>query len=509
MPSRWLSVTFGPMSQNLESVRAALAGSYRIDRELGEGGMATVYLAEDLKHTRQVAVKVLRPELAASVGADRFLHEIRTTANLRHPHIVPLYDSGEANGVLYYVMPFVDGESLEQRLERDGQLGVEETVALARQVADALGYAHEHGLLHRDIKPGNIMLERGHAVVTDFGIARAVSTAGGERLTRTGMAVGTPTYMSPEQASGFDDVDARSDLYSLACVAYEMLAGEPPFMGKTASIVMARHAMDPVPPLATARPGIPPHLAGAIERALAKTPADRFASAAEWVEALTTPSPPAPAVQAPGPTDPAEATGPTGATNQTGATELGIAVLPLDHPGGDPELAALASGLVEDIATGLASFSYLSVTGSGINGASDTSMTDPRATARQLGVRYLLTGALRRSGDFLRLNVRVVDAVSGDRVWAERYDRDLGSAGVFDVQDDLTDRIVAMVADGYGVLVRSMEAVLQAKPDHELTASDWTVRLFGYRQRMTPTEHGELRSALEEAVRRTPDSTLR
>ena len=264
---------------------AALADRYRIERELGAGGMAAVYLAKDLKHNRDVAVKVLRPELAASLGAERFLLEIETTAGLRHPHILPLFDSGESDGFLWYVMPLVEGESLRDRLTRETQLPVEEAVRFACEIGEALAVAHERGVVHRDIKPENILLERGHAVVADFGIARAVESAGGQKLTRTGLAPGTPLYMSPEQASA-EAVDARSDVYSLGCVTYEMLAGNPPFSGPTAMVVLARHALDPVPPLRTARPGVPAHVAAAVEKSLEKVPADRFATAAELVRAL-------------------------------------------------------------------------------------------------------------------------------------------------------------------------------------------------------------------------------
>jgi non-specific serine/threonine protein kinase len=247
--------------------------------------MATVYLADDLRHSRQVAVKVLRPELAESLGIDRFLREITTTANLRHPHILPLYDSGEADGHLFYVMPFVEGETLRDRLSREAQLPLDEALGLADEIADALHYAHSRGVVHRDIKPENILLENGHAVVADFGIASAVSTAGSEKLTMTGMALGTPHYMSPEQASG-DAVDSRTDLYALGCVLYEMLAGAPPFNGPTAMAVLARHAIDPVPSLRTVRPAVSAAIAGVVERALAKTPVDRFATVQEWRRAL-------------------------------------------------------------------------------------------------------------------------------------------------------------------------------------------------------------------------------
>jgi serine/threonine protein kinase len=227
----------------LDRLRKALAERYAVDRELGRGGMATVFLARDLKHQRPVAVKVLNPEVAAVLGPERFLHEIEVAAGLDHPHILPLFDSGEADGLLYYVMPFVEGGTLRDRLNREKQLPVDDALQLAREVADALSYAHGQNVIHRDIKPENIMLAGGHARVADFGIARALSAAGGERLTQTGVAVGTPLYMSPEQATGGSDVDGRSDLYSLGCVLYEMLAGTPPFTG-TAQSILRQHLMD-------------------------------------------------------------------------------------------------------------------------------------------------------------------------------------------------------------------------------------------------------------------------
>ena len=263
-----------------------LADRYRVERELGAGGMATVYLAQDLKHHREVALKVLRPELAAALGHERFLREIEIAAGLSHPHIVPLYDSGEAGGVLFYVMPFVEGESLRDRIRREKQLPLDDAMKVAREVADALSYAHARGVIHRDIKPENIMLHSGHAVVTDFGIARAVKAAGGERLTETGVAIGTPAYMSPEQAAGEQDLDGRSDLYALGCVLYEMLAGQPPFTGATAeSVIHQQLAADPRP-ITQIRPAVPDEIAGVLQRALAKNPADRFNPVAQFAEAL-------------------------------------------------------------------------------------------------------------------------------------------------------------------------------------------------------------------------------
>src|SRR5438094_943602 len=275
------------MAELLARLRGVLADRYAIDRELGHGGTATVYLAQDLKHGRSVAVKVLRPELAAALGAERFLREIEIAARLSNPHILPLHDSGEAAGFLYYVMPFVEGESLRDRLNREPQLPVEEAVRIAREVASALSYAHSHDVVHRDIKPENILLSGGEAVVADFGIARAIVAAGTEKLTDTGLAVGTPGYMSPEQATAEAHIDGRADTYALGCVLYEMLAGHPPFLGTTAQEVLARHTLDPVPPLRTIRREVPPALEHAVLKALAKLPADRFATAAAFSDALT------------------------------------------------------------------------------------------------------------------------------------------------------------------------------------------------------------------------------
>ncbi|MEP6573198.1 MAG: protein kinase [Gemmatimonadota bacterium] len=265
---------------------AALAERYRLERVLGAGGMATVYLAEDLKHHRKVAVKVLRPELAAVLGPERFLREIDTTAKLRHPHILPLYDSGEAGGYLYYVMPLVEGESLRDRLSREKQLPVASALEITREMADALGYAHAHGVVHRDIKPENILLESGHAVVADFGIARAVVDAGGEKLTETGIVIGTPTYMSPEQAAGDRDIDGRSDQYSLGCVLYEMLAGQPPFTGPTVQSIVHQHISAEPKVITQIRPSVPGEVATALTRALSKTPADRFDSLSHLIEVM-------------------------------------------------------------------------------------------------------------------------------------------------------------------------------------------------------------------------------
>ncbi|HTK56233.1 MAG TPA: protein kinase [Gemmatimonadales bacterium] len=274
------------MPDALERLKAALADRYRIERELGQGGMATVYLAEDLKHDRKVALKVLKPELAAVIGADRFVVEIKTTAQLQHPHILPLFDSGTVDGFLYYVMPFIDGETLRTKLDRERQLGIDEALRITTDVADALDYAHRHGVIHRDIKPENILLHDGRPMVADFGIALALSAAAGGRMTETGMSLGTPHYMSPEQATAERELTGRSDIYSLASCLYEMLAGDPPHTGATAQQIIMKIIAEPVRLVSEVRRSVPDHIADALAKALEKLPADRFATAAEFANAL-------------------------------------------------------------------------------------------------------------------------------------------------------------------------------------------------------------------------------
>jgi serine/threonine protein kinase len=278
------------LGQSVSAPPASLADSlrsrYTLERELGRGGMSRVYLARDLKHDRPVALKVLHPDLAATLGPERFLREVHLTASLQHPHILPVHDSGEAGGHLWYTMPYVDGESLRERLNREKQLPLEDTLQIARNVLAALAYAHSRGVVHRDIKPENVLLEAGEAVVADFGIARAISAAGGEHLTQTGMAVGTPAYMSPEQAAGGNELDGRSDLYSVGCVLYEMLAGEAPYTGPTPQAILAKRVLEPVPHLRTLRESVPEALEQVVTKALAKTPADRFQTAAQFGRAL-------------------------------------------------------------------------------------------------------------------------------------------------------------------------------------------------------------------------------
>src|SRR5437879_1089488 len=296
--------------------------------------MATVYLAQDLKHHRKVAIKVLEPEIAAALGPERFLREIEIAAGLNHPHILPLYDSGEAATSLYYVMPYLEGETLRDRLNRERQLPLEDALRITREVADALSYAHDHDVVHRDIKPENILFQAAHAVVSDFGIARAITAAAGGSLTATGIAIGTPAYMSPEQATGSSRLDGRSDIYGLGCVLYEMLAGEPPYTGPTAQVVMAKRLADPVPSVRRLREGVPPAIDAAVSRALAKAAVARFATAALFADALAAPPPvPTPVPRATaneivhvldGLTTPRDGTAPSSATGRRWGIVAGV-----------------------------------------------------------------------------------------------------------------------------------------------------------------------------------------
>ena len=446
------------MTDALSALSAALADRYRLERELGHGGMATVYLAQDLRHDRAVALKVLKPELAHALGPERFLREIQVTAQLDHPHILPLLDSGDAGGFLYYVMPYVQGETLRTRLMREKQLPLDDALQIAAEVADALNYAHGQGIVHRDIKPENLLLAGRHVRVADFGIARAVTAAGGDSLTATGVAIGTPVYMSPEQAGGSKDVDGRSDLYSLGCVLYEMLAGHPPFTGGTAHEILARHSMDAVPSLAAARPTVPEGLERAIATALAKVPADRFSTAAQFADALARrgssatvgaarssrrvarlaviavagmvtvggailmlrPSPKAP-----------------------GYARTAIAVLPFQNLSAQGPHAYFAGGLHDELLTQLSKVAALKVISRTSVMGYESTKTPLRQIASELGVGSVVEGSVQIEGSRLRVNVQLIDAATDAPVWAERYDRTLDDA--FAIQSDVAQRIVAAV----------------------------------------------------------------
>ena len=410
-----------------DRLQAALAERYTIERELGRGGMATVYLADDLKHRRPVALKVLKPELASSLGTDRFLREIDIAAGLTHPHILPLHDSGEADGLLYYVMPYV-GESLRSRLIGERQLPLEDALRISRQVADALDYAHSRDVVHRDIKPENILFQAGHAVVSDFGIARAIKVAGEGRMTGTGIAVGTPGYMSPEQAAGIDELDGRSDLYSLGCVLYEMLAGDLPFTGWSALAILSRQLVDPVPRLRTVRDTVPDWLEQAVLRVLAKAPADRFATAAEFVAGLTQP-----------PTVTVAELSPL-LVQTAPALEHSIAVLPFVNLSADPENGYFCDGMTEEIVNALSAVPSLRVAARTSSFAFKGAAQDIRTIGEKLRVRTVLEGSVRRADIKLRVTAQLINVADGFHLWSRTYDREMKD--VFAVQDEIARAIV-------------------------------------------------------------------
>ena len=351
-----------------DRLNTALADRYRIEHELGKGGMATVYLAEDLKHDRKVALKVLKPELAAVLGAERFVVEIKTTASLQHPHILPLFDSGSADGLLFYVMPFVDGETLREKLNRERQLSVDDALEITKVVAGALDFAHKRGIVHRDIKPENVLFQDGVPVVADFGIAVAVSTAGGDRLTETGLSLGTPAYMSPEQASGEREIDARSDVYALGCLTYEMLAGDPPFVARNAAAVIARHMTDTAPPITTVRRNVSGAVARALARALNKAPADRQASAGAFATELR-------------------------AESSAKADEPAIiVVLPFVNRSQDADNEYFSDGLTEEIIADLSQVRALRVISRNSAMTLKGTTKDTPTLAKELGVSHVVTG---------------------------------------------------------------------------------------------------------------------
>jgi eukaryotic-like serine/threonine-protein kinase len=465
------------LAQRLKSLQAALADRYAIERELGAGGMATVYLARDLKHDRPVALKVLRPELAAVLGGERFLREIRITARLNHPHILPLLDSGGGRGAegeregetgfLYYVMPYVEGESLRQRLVREGQLPLEEALALTRQVAAALDCAHARGIVHRDIKPENILLSQGQAVVADFGIALAVRAAAGARLTETGLSLGTPQYMSPEQAAADREVDARSDVYSLGAVLYEMLAGEPPHTGPTVEAILAKLLTQAPTPPRVVRAGLPEAVNQAVLTALATAPADRFRTAAEFAAALGAgrETPAAPAASTPS-----------------------IAVLPFQDMSGDPANEYFSDGLAEDILDALTQVPGLRVMARTSSFAFRGKDLDVREIGARLNVEHILEGSVRRAGSRLRVTAQLVKASDGYHLWSQRFDREM--TDVFAIQDEISQAIVEKLRvrlagerplvkrytenmEAYHLFLRGRHCVLRMTPESLTKGSEY------------------------------------
>ncbi|HEV8358032.1 MAG TPA: protein kinase [Gemmatimonadales bacterium] len=409
------------MTDLLERLIQHAGSRYRIERELGRGGMAIVYLALDLRHHRQVALKVMHPAIALALGADRFLREIQIAARLTHPRIVAVFDSGEADGVLYYIMPFIDALTLRQRLEQQAPLPVREAVGIARDVARALAHAHAHGVIHRDVKPENIMLPGGEAVVTDFGIARMLDPGAAPQLTEVGVIVGTPRYMSPEQAAGsFDD---RADVYSLGCVLYEMLVGHPPFAGNTPFAVLSRHAAETPPSVRTGRPDVPPWLEAVVVRTLAKEPEQR---------------PRASEVQAeldPGSRD--LTTGPLAGQPPPLRT---VAVLPFADLSSAADHGYLCDGIAEELLDALSRVSGIRVVSRTSSFALREAALDVREKARRVGADAVLEGSLRTAGDRLRIGVQFTNARDGIQLWSRRFE---GSTGeVFAIEDQITRAVV-------------------------------------------------------------------
>jgi serine/threonine protein kinase len=425
----------GLSPQHYESFRAALADRYTLEGELGAGGMAVVYRAHDVRHGRTVAIKVLTPNVASALGTERFLREIRLCAQLTHPHIVPLFDSGElvlplGPGVLYYVMPLIAGETLRQRLNRERTLPVADAVRIASDVAGALDYAHRAGFVHRDVKPENILLQGTHAMVADFGIGKALSEATNDAGTQAGVIVGTPTYLSPEQASG-ELLDGRSDLYSLACVLYEALAGEPPFTGSNMQAVIAKRFTHTPVDVMSRRDGVARPVARALHRALSRLPIDRHDTVGEFLADLSRSE---------------------GRASASDIPERSIAILPFANLSADPENEYFADGITEEILTALTHLSELKVAGRTSSFSFKGQKVALPEIAERLKVRTILEGSVRRSGKRVRITAQLLDAADGYQLWSERYDREIED--VFAVQDEIASAIAKklettlLVSDG-------------------------------------------------------------
>ena len=501
---------------------AIINDRYEIFRRIGRGGMADVFLGRDRLLDRQVAIKVLRTDAGTELGGERFLREIEIASALRHPHIIPLYDSGEADGLLFYVMPLVEGESLRARIDRERQLPIDDALRYAREVADALSYAHAHGVVHRDIKPENILIESDHAVVADFGIARAFAAAGAKgRLTGSGMSIGTPTYMSPEQAAGDRDVDGRSDLYSLGCVLFEMLAGQPPFSGATKESLVRQHIMTQPPPVTQFRPAVPAVVNDALMRALAKAPADRFNPVGQFAAAIGPMATTAasavhpdvatrrarwPVVAAVGLALAAAITWPFVARRDRTATDGGaahsIAVLPFDNLGGDTAVVPLLLGVHAEIVTQLAKVAGLAVASRNSALTYRNSDKSDRAIASELRVSSLLRGSIQRSGDQVHLSVALTDAPNGKLLWAESYDRPYTTQNLFAVQGDIARSVASALSLR---LSEQLEQRIARAPTSNVEALDAYYRGLMQWDRRGPRENDTMAvKHLERAVALDP-----
>jgi serine/threonine protein kinase/Tfp pilus assembly protein PilF len=433
-----------------DRLQSTLGATYTLERELGGGGMSRVFLAEERQLGRRVVVKVLPPELATEISIERFRREIQLAARLQHPHIVPLLGAGETGGIVYYTMPWVDGESLRARLERERQLAIDDALAIAREVADALAHAHANGVVHRDIKPDNVLLSAGHAMVVDFGIARAVQAAGtSEALTMTGLTLGTPLYMSPEQAAGERDVDARADIYSLGCVLYEMLAGEPPFTGPNAQAVIAKRLTTDAPRITSVRAAVPPWLERALSRALQRVPADRFSTATELAKALAE-------------------RGVSVELRRASPERCAVAVLPFANMSSDPENEYFSDGISEDIISQLSKIGRLKVISRTSTMRYKRTEKPMREIASELGVEAILEGSVRRAGNRVRVVAQLIDATGDEHLWSETYDRDL--TDVFAIQSDLALQVASALRT---VLTPGEKERVERKPTDNVDAYNW------------------------------------
>jgi eukaryotic-like serine/threonine-protein kinase len=516
------------MQDRQERIQASLGSAYRLERELGHGGMATVYAARDLRHDRPVALKVLRAELAASLGVERFQREIRLAGRLQHPNILTVLDSGGGDGVLWYTMPLVEGESLRARLQREHQLPVDEAVRLTCEVADALECAHRHGVLHRDIKPENILLSgssaqehhttRDHALVADFGVARSLESAGADTLTDTGLVLGTPAYMSPEQASGQQDLDARTDVYALGCVLYEMLAGEPPFTGPTAQAIAAKRLTSPVPAIRLLRDTVPPAIDAVLKKALARLPADRFAGADEFADALRR------ALAEPASRRPgnrllrlialAAAAGlilvgvvqlaPRRAANADRASgPIPLAVLPFRSLGESGDSGVLGIGIPDAIITRLAGVKQMRLRPTSAILSYQGRDADPQEVGRALAVDYLLTGTVQSSGERLRVSVQLLRSNDGSAVWGQHYD--LTRQDLLTLQDSIAERVSGALAVRMSAAER--ERVYRRYTDNA-TAYEWYLRGRTELARITEPSTKAAVAAFEQALALDSDYTL-
>ena len=483
-----------------EQLQATLGRGYTLERELAGGGMSRVFVAEERALGRRVVVKILPPEMARDVSLERFHREIHLAAGLLHPHIIPLLSAGDADGLPYYTMPFIVGESLRLRLAREGRLGLEDAVRLTREVATALDYAHRQGIVHRDIKPENILLHDGHALVTDFGIARAISRSMPvSTLTTVGVTLGTPLYMSPEQGDPDREIDGRSDIYSLGCVLYEMLVGDPPFRGRTGAAIVVRHLRDPVPRPSALRPEVPETLDDVVARTLAKEPANRFASGGDLARALDQAVPAGrPAVTSFVRSPEAAEAGWTSSSIAADSRRF-VAVLPFENMSADPENEYFSDGVHEEIIAQLSKIRGLKVISRSSVMRYKKSQQPAREIGNALGVSHLLAGSVRRAGNRVRISAQLTDSDTDETVWAETYDRQMDD--IFAIQSEVAEQIAARMETRVTTGERSR---LNRKPTDDVEA--YNLYLLGrhHYNKVTPADFTKAVDYYRAAIARDP-----